>query len=379
MDNNDDKKGKKGKGNQLILISGGKCGSPTLIKGGGKKGKGEMILVGGQGDCEKTKVHVVKQYVPVPYYVPKPIYKYILRHHYVPVRHVVVKPVPVPYPVKHYSEYKSSEYKSGDYKTSGGSSGSGSSSMDSGYGQDNSYESSRDNSYSGSNTFGKYVNYDGKSPMNAMSPGSFENTLGSPKSHYYESYLPSTSPIGKSVTDMSSGASIYNSVPSAEALTGGKSSVYFNTQTNKQSLNDDYGSPISAASNVNGAYMYAPVYEGPNGQQYIGNQVIPGTYLSDNSTQVLPSTIPSSAYSSMSLSSQPSTSTLYPASTTSVGVSGPSSFNKKSLKKTYKSEIERAKKMLSFGKREDTDTDSSSSSSSSSSNEEKSTEKSINK
>lgn len=25
-----------------ILISGGKCGSPTLIKGGGKKGGGEM-------------------------------------------------------------------------------------------------------------------------------------------------------------------------------------------------------------------------------------------------------------------------------------------------------------------------------------------------
>lgn len=49
----------------------------------------------------------MKQFVPVPYYVPKPIYKYILRHHYVPVKQVVVKPVPVPYPVK----YSKKEYK----------------------------------------------------------------------------------------------------------------------------------------------------------------------------------------------------------------------------------------------------------------------------
>lgn len=76
-------------------------------------------MVGGESGCNDKKVHIVKQFVPVPYYVPKPIYKYILRNHYVPIRQVVVKPVPVPYVVKQkYKEYKShgSDYESTGYK-----------------------------------------------------------------------------------------------------------------------------------------------------------------------------------------------------------------------------------------------------------------------
>src|SRR5699024_2995270 len=123
----------------------------------------QRILVGGQnGDCDKPKVQVVKQFVPIPYYIPKPIYKYILRHHYVPVRQVVVKPVPVPYPVKSYGG-------GGSYKSKSGS----------GYGGDHSnsgYSSGYDdNSYSGSSLYGKYALYNDKSAI--------EQTYG--KRQYY--------------------------------------------------------------------------------------------------------------------------------------------------------------------------------------------------
>lgn len=83
-----------------------------------------MILVGGQSDCEKPKVQIMKQFVPVPYYIPRPVYKYILRHHYVPIRQVVMKPYPVPYPsYGHGNEHSYGGYSGGNSQKSYGGHG----------------------------------------------------------------------------------------------------------------------------------------------------------------------------------------------------------------------------------------------------------------
>lgn len=357
----DGKKGNKGK---LILIAGGKCGSPTLIKGGGKKG-GEMILIGNQnGNCDKPKYHVVKQFVPVPYYVPKPIFKYILRHHYVPVRHVVVKPVPVPVPVKSYSSgYKSSGH-GGSYGHGGGSSssyGHGSNTYDSdssAYSGDSSsggsggsgLSSSDDSTYSGSNIYGKYSLY-GKSGMGPSPSTNSDYMTGSSQYHKsnslyhydpnsasssYGSLLPSGSTATK-VTMLSAPLAKVSLVPfSSSSSSAGEhsgmgsngnsnnnqkdssssESYFYNSATanSKQAaslLNDDYGTRLNSASSSasplsiggsasNSAYHIAPVYQGPNGQLYSNGQILSKEFLKSNTVV---QAFPASASASSSKSS----------------------------------------------------------------------------
>ena len=320
------------------------------------------ILVGGQnGECDKPKVQVVKQFVPYPYFVPKPVYKYILRHHYVPVRQVVVKPVPVPYPVKsNYGggdEYKKST--SGGYANGGGNGGY--QNADSGYG---SGYNNDDNSYSGSSIYGKYAPFDNSAKTSATG-------YTSSYKRQFNSYIPSTS---SALTAATSAESVRASslMPYASALSGtnlkasASENYFYDSHSKSPNFNNMYGGQMTgnyAATPNTGvhnryapAQLYAPIYQGPNGQLYSSGQVYPGDYLSKNANISLASAASSAMYSSVPMPMAMQTST---------------SASKKSQKK-YKSEIERAKKMLtSFAKRED----SMESSSSSSSSEEDSTEK----
>lgn len=321
------------------------------------------ILVGGQGDCgEKTRVHVVKQFVPIPYYVPKPIYKYIMRHHYVPVRQVVVKPVPVPYPVNYGHGYSSGSYGGhggggesgygGDsgYSSGGGEGGSSGPYSDSGdYDSDYDSESSRPNQaqfYSSppesTPAYGKY--------SSGYNSGDRTSSTSAYKRTSYETsptYSTSTSSVGvKSTTTMS---------PVTSGLKASPSDNYFYQSSKPYSIAyDDYSR--NGASNTNSAnyQLYSPVYSAPNGELYSTGQVYADTrYLNaTNGATVLPSYIPSSALSTVTMGhSEESTSTVStPTYDSNIrnSLSARSStsgtgYSKAYGKKLFKAEIKRAK------------------------------------
>lgn len=179
----------------------------------------------------------MKQFVPVPYYIPKPIYKYILRHHYVPVKQVVVKPVPVPYPVKYSKkEYKSSygydsesegsPYYGAASSNSYGSGGDGSSGGNHG-GTSDGYETPGDLSYSQGDTATSssnavdYGNVDG-----VASSGTKYSQTGSGMQPMYDDYsskgmMPSTSSSSSSSASSSSANTVSYGSPYGYENAGG--------------------------------------------------------------------------------------------------------------------------------------------------------------
>lgn len=398
-----DKKGKKKGGGNLILISGGKCSGPTLIKGGGgdKKGGGEqMILVGGQGHCEEKKqVHVVKQLVPVPYYVPKPVYKYILRHHYVPVKQYIMKPVPVPYPMKSYSK---SSYGGGSHDSgySGGGSSYGSDSSSS-YGSSSGYDSDSSSKYgggynggnNGGSSDGYGMNYD--DPNGAGSEPNGQNSMAA--GYKRQSYDSTPYPIspqqsmmmddqGQGVVDNGGGPNDYQNGLSQRSPMGSykaaaTNSYYFESPTSSYGQSYSSFSPSNHPSSSMNYPLYAPVYSGPNGQYYTTNQVFndtngvgastsnlispsassssygtisvqPTAIESDSNTSHLTGVSSSSSHTTSSLQSSPHDfQRLQQHSSSSLDRSSPSSLvstfsSKKIRSKTAKMDLERTKKLL---------------------------------
>jgi len=131
---------------------------------------------------------------------------------------------------------------------------------------------------------------------------------------------------------------------------------YMNSKNKHYTYNNNYNNDYGGdGTNANGDYqMYAPVYEGPNGQLYSNGQVYPVSG-SNSSAQALPSStsIANSAYS------MPITNT-HSFSGTAAALSTGNKGNKKS---TYPKDIERIKNSLTgFGKREDSESSDSSSS-----------------
>ncbi|KPM05143.1 hypothetical protein QR98_0036020 [Sarcoptes scabiei] len=373
------------KGGNLILISGGKCGSPTLIKGGGKKGGGEMILVGGQNNCEEKKqVHVVKQLVPVPYYVPKPIIKYILRHHYVPVRHVVMKPIPVPYPIK--SSYKHGGYDS-SYDSSPNMYESGSGSHTGRGGSENTYDGpsaygsyENDRSYQMNAPGSKY--YQGPTNYEMSYDDSHQNIHGSPttpnlsatNSGYerqtYESTPYSISPTGQSIVPMENiepsapGASTVDEYHNGAPLRGSNgydsaatnSYYYVSSQSyDRQAPSNKY--PLSSSnsdSSMNSNYqMYAPIYSGPDGQLFTSSQIFNETEISNPSSAsaTLRSNDSSSIHSNVMLSDQAVIKSPIPSLSRDFLRIRENSQERSSTSqrksKSYKNKLEKAKKLVS--------------------------------
>lgn len=220
--------------------------------------------------------------MPVPYYIPKPVYKYILRHHYVPVRHVVVKPVPVPVPIKvkeHKSYKKSSSYKgegSSGYETVGYHQGS-----------DSGYDSGMDeNSYSGSNVYGKYAAMPHGHTNSGYHSGNYFGLPSSSKSppHTSGDSANTASPYASSVT-----------LTAGNPKESASENYLFDSTANKQLLlSDEYGSkgsmgsassPVAAGSPTGGGYQIAPVYQGPNGQLYSNGQLVSKDYFNSNGVQ----------------------------------------------------------------------------------------------
>ena len=257
----------------------------------------------------------------MPYYVPKPVYKYILRHHYVPVRQYIMKPVPVPYPMKSYSK---SSY-GGSHDSGYGSGGGGStysSDSSSNYGSSSSYDSDSSsskygggygNGNDGSGSSESYgMNYDDPNG-NGGSNGNGQMTAGYQRQSYDSTPYPvqqqqSMMMDNQQGVDVGSNGGRSNN-DYQNGLTHGHSSMgpYKAAATNSyyfESPTSSYGQSYSSASEYPSSSMnsplYAPVYSGPNGRYYTTNQMFNDTNGGSTTNLISPSTS-SSTYGTISV------------------------------------------------------------------------------